>query len=68
MTSDDIIEAIVDAIVRYKAVDIIYVHPVETEGPVAAIVMKDTPAWDAMLKAYPDLELEPHDHIEPGMW
>lgn len=68
MSADLVIAAVKEAISRTPGVDIVYVHTTPSGGAEAAIVKVGTPAYEALSKAYPDLPLPPHDHIEPGMW
>lgn len=67
-TADEVITAVDEAVKRTPGVDIVYVHGTPYGGAHAAIVKIGTPAYEAVGKAYPDLPLPPHDHIEPGMW
>ena len=66
MSSDEIIQAVQEALNRNPGVDIIYIHTDGREKAIAAIVLAGTPAYKGMNDAYPTLP--PHDHLEPGMF
>lgn len=68
MTADEIIQAVLEVLEANPGVDIVYIHATPYGGSHAAIVKVGTPAYEAIGKAYPDRELPPHDHIEPGMF
>lgn len=68
MIAEYVIAAVNEAIERNPGIDIIYVHDTPHGGAHAAIVLVGTPAYEAIQQAYPDREIPPHSHIEPGMF
>lgn len=70
ITAEDVIAAAQKALDASGSMDIVYLHDSEASAPFAAIVRRDTPAWEGMIQAY-EAEpqgMPPHDHIEPGMF